>query len=68
MIVDPDQEYRIQYRKGWSRFSKWKADWLVLEPKWCHLRMEWIRVLWTQLLDPTCRAKWLKYLTWYCWL
>ncbi len=24
--------------------------------------MEWIRVLWTQFLDPTCKAKWLKYL------
>ncbi len=61
MIVDLDQEYRIQYKEGWSC----PIDWLVLAPKWCHLWMEWIRVLWTQLLDPNSKAKCLKCLTWY---
>ncbi len=42
---------------GGSRFSKRKANRLVWATKWCHLWMEWIRVLWTQLLDPTCGAK-----------
>jgi hypothetical protein len=37
MIVDPDQEYWIQNKKGRSCFSKRKADCLVLAPKWCHL-------------------------------
>jgi len=65
MRVNPDQEYLIQYKRWWSRFSMRKADQLVLVPKWHHLWMEWIWVVWTQLLDPTCKAKWLKYLTWY---
>jgi len=62
----------IQIKNTWSSnkrgeavFPKWKVDRLVLAPKWGHLWMEWIWVLWTQLLDPTCKAKWLKYLTWY---
>jgi hypothetical protein len=63
--VDLDQEYLIQYKRGWSHFSKRKVDQLVLAPKWRYLWMEWIWVLWTQLPDPTCKAKWLKYLTWY---
>ena len=65
MWVDPDQEYWIQYKRGWSRFSHRKADWLVLVPKWRHLWKEWILVLKTYLLDPTLRAKWLIYFTWY---
>ncbi len=65
MIVNPDQEYRIQYKDGGSHFSKRKADHLLLAPKLCHLWMEWILVLWTQLLDPTCKAKRLTYFTWY---
>jgi hypothetical protein len=36
---------------------KLTTDRLVLAPKWRHLWMEWIQVLRTQLLDPTCRAK-----------
>ncbi len=44
------------FKRGWNRFSKRKADRLVLAPKWRHLWMEWIQGLWTQLLDPTCRT------------
>jgi len=53
MIVDLDQEYQIQYKEGWSRQSGSASFGTKVVP-WCHLWMELIWVLWTQLLDPTC--------------
>ncbi len=57
------QNESIQIKNTESRIKRSGAiqvDRLVLAPKWRHLWMEWIWILWTQLLDPTSKAKWLQ--------
>jgi hypothetical protein len=59
MIVDPDQEYRNQYKEGWSHPSgsacfgtKVVSSFNGVDPSFM-----------ISVADPVSKAKWLKYLT-----
>jgi hypothetical protein len=45
------------FEGGGTASPKGKRIGSFLVPKLCHLWMEWIQILWTQLLYSTCRAK-----------
>ncbi len=58
MIVDPDQEYWIQYKEGWNCQSG-SASFGTKVAFLNGVDLSFMNLL----LDPTCQAKWLKYLT-----
>ncbi len=59
MIVDPDKEYRIQYKEGWSHPSRSTSFGVKVASSLNGVDTSFIN----SVADPVSKAKWLKYLT-----